>query len=352
MTLLDDIHFGNPLSQWLLAALAFAVTFTVLPLLRRTLMRRAQRIAGDHHGVDLILLLIQRTRWFFLLLVALYAAGRFLELPSRLDRIADVVIVAAFWLQVALWGSAAVKHLLGRREGRVLVGLGERQSGMISVLTVIGQGAVYVVALLLALDNLGVNITTLVAGLGIGGIAVALAVQTMLGDLLASLSITLDKPFDIGDWLRVGEVEGTVEHIGIRSTRLRSLTGEQIIFSNTSLTSGRVHNLGRMPERRSLLTIGIAYDTPSEQLARVSPLVEAAVRGVAETRFEVCHFKTFGDSALQFEIIYFVTSPTDARYKFSRINDEVNRRIHAALTGAGIAFAYPTRTVILRQDRS
>ena len=157
-------------------------------------------------------------------------------------------------------------------------------------------------AVLLALDNIGVNITALVAGLGVGGIAVALAVQTILGDVLGSLSITLDRPYEVGDWLKFDDIDGVVESINVRSTRLRSVSGEQVIVSNADMLKSRVHNLGRMPERRSLFTLGIAYETSAEKLARVSPTVEAAITGVAGTRFEYCLFKSFGESALSFEV--------------------------------------------------
>ena len=342
MNMLGHVYLGNPLSQWLLAVVAFSVTFTVLPLVRRFVMQRAHVIAGETPppGVDLVLLLIRRTRWFFLVIVALYVAGRFLELPGRLDRLADVLIVVVFWWQVAVWGSAAAKQMLARRDSL--------QRSMQHVLTVVAQGAIYAIAVLLALDNLGVNITTLVAGLGIGGIAVALAVQTVLGDLLASLSITLDKPFSVGDLLRVDEIEGVVEFIGVRSTRLRSVTGEQIIIANADLLKSRVRNLGRMPERRTMLQLGIAYETPPEHLAAMSALVQRAVETVQGTRFEYCALRQFGESALQFEVVYFVPDWNLARWHFVAINDAVNRAIHAAIVAQGIRFAYPTRTVMLK----
>jgi small-conductance mechanosensitive channel len=224
-----------------------------------------------------------------------------------------------------------------------------RQSGSMSVLLFVARVAIFALAVLLALDNLGVNITALVAGLGIGGIAIALAVQTVLGDLLASLSITLDKPFRVGDLLRLDDIEGTVEFIGVRSTRLRSVTGEQVIIANADLLKSRVRNLGRMPERRALFQLGVAYETPPEKLAAVSEIVQRAVESVAGTRFEYCALRHFGEHALGFEVVYFVPDWDNARLRFVEINDAVNRAIHAAFVAAGIAFAYPTRNVIVRQ---
>jgi small-conductance mechanosensitive channel len=216
------------------------------------------------------------------------------------------------------------------------------------VLLFIARVAIFAFATLLALDNLGVNITALVAGLGIGGIAIALAVQTVLGDLLASLSIAFDKPFQPGDLLRLDDIEGTVEHIGVRSTRLRSVSGEQIIIANADLLRSRLRNLGRMPERRMLFTVGVAYETAPAKLEKVSSIVEQAIGSVEGTRFEYCAFRTFSDSSLNFEIVYFVPDWDLARSRFVAINDAVNRSIHAAFAREGVEFAYPTRTIINR----
>jgi len=163
------------------------------------------------------------------------------------------------------------------------------------------------VALLLALDNLGVEIKPLLAGLGIGGIALALAVQTVLADLLASLSIALDKPFGLGDFLTVDDVQGSVEHIGVKSTRLRSLSGEQIIVANSDLLKARVRNFGRMQERRALFQLDVHYETPVATLAAVPRAVREIIEGTPDTRFDRCHLLRCTDKALQFEAVYFVT---------------------------------------------
>ena len=171
---------------------------------------------------------------------------------------------------------------------------------------------------------------------------------TILGDLLASLSIMLDKPFEVGVWLRIDDIEGTVEKIGVKSTRLRSFSGEQLVLSNADILSCRIRNMGRMPERRSLFTLGVTYETTPEKLQRVPSLVEEAISSVAGTRFEYCVFRQFGASALEFEIVYFVPNPADARFKFLKIVDAVNRRIHADFAVNGIEFSYPTQTVYVK----
>ena len=348
--MLDQVFLGNPLRTWLLAAAAFVGVLLLLPLLRQFVIARVRRIRQEDRPpwADLVLLLITRTRRLWIFIAALYAAERLLDLPDHIERISSAVIIVVAWLQAAVWGVAMIEFLLRNRQAKLTAEGAQRQSGSISVLMFVARMVLFALALLLALDNLGINITALVAGLGIGGIAIALAVQTILGDLLASLSITLDKPFEEGDWLRIDDLEGTVEHIGVKSTRLRSVSGEQIVLSNADLLKSRVRNMGRMPERRALFQFGVAYETPPQKLAEVAHIVEKAISGVAGTRFEYCKLRQFGDSALQFEVVYFVPKPATARYKFLDIGDEVNRRIHAAFSEQGIAFAYPTRTVVVR----
>lgn len=346
-----QLFLGNTLRDWLIATAAFAVCFFVLPTLRAFVMSRARHLADREAPpwIDLALLLIKRTRAVFLWIVALYVGERFLALPAQVERISASLIVITFWIQSALWGIAAVEFFLKQRQERMLAAGEVRQSGSMSVLLFVARVAIFALAVLLALDNLGVNITALVAGLGIGGIAIALAVQTVLGDLLASLSITLDKPFRVGDLLRLDDIEGVVEFIGVRSTRLRSVSGELVVISNADLLKSRVRNLGLMPERRVLFQLGIAYETQPAQVAQVAKLVEAAVCSVAGTRFEYCALRQFGESALNFEVLYFVPDWDASRFRFVFINDEVNRKIHETLTARGIAFAYPTRTVFVRQ---
>lgn len=351
MEMLGRVYFGNPLADWLLAALAFLVCFFVLPSIRLFVVARSRRWAGHEAPVwiNLVLLLLTRTRRWFLVVVAFYVAERFLALPQRVEDVSTALIVLTFWMQAALWGVAAVEFTLKQRQDRMIAAGELKQSGSMSVLLFVARAAIFALAVLLALDNLGVNITALVAGLGIGGIAIALAVQTMLGDLLASLSITLDKPFRVGDLLRFDDIEGVVEFIGVRSTRLRSLSGEQVIIANADLLKTRIRNLGRMPERRVLFQLGVVYETPPAKLDAVSDVVRRAVESIQGTRFEYCAFRTFGESSLNFEVVYFVPDWDQARFRFIKINDEVNRAIHAAFAAEGIVFAYPTRSVIVRQ---
>jgi len=200
----------------------------------------------------------------------------------------------------------------------------------------------------MALDNLGIDVTALVAGLGIGGVAVALAVQNVLGDLFASLSIILDKPFVIGDFLVIGEYMGSVEYVGLKTTRVRSLSGEQLVFSNSDLLKSRIRNYGRMYERRVVFNIGVTYDTPRELLKRIPGMIRAAVEAQDKTRFDRSHFMKYGDYALQFETVYYVLSPDYNVYM--DIQQAIYLIIHEDFEQNHIDFAYPTQTLIVTRS--
>lgn len=341
-TLLDYRFLDNPLSDWLLAALAFLFTFLVIPFVRGRIHAHRARFAGVTRlpGLDLLSLLVSRTSRLVLLIVALYFAEKILDLPAKVDRVFDVIIIVGAWIQVGLWATTALRFAIGRRSGSS----GEGAVAATSILMFGAQLLLWAVLVLLALDNLGINITALVAGLGVGGVAVALAVQTLLGDLFGSLSIAFDKPFVVGDALRIDDVEGTVEHIGLKSTRLRSVTGEQVILANADVLKSRVHNLGRMPERRQIFRLRISHDTPPEKLDGVPMLVERAIRARPGTRFLQSLLITIGADALEFETIYYLENRPDV--PVGKTIDAINRGILREFAAAGIRLAYPTQQVI------
>ena len=340
--LLDFELLGNSVLRWSLALLAFVATFTVLPILRRYISALRKRDAKTHQFLDFASLTAQHTTTLFLWSVALWAADVVLTLPPGLDQALRYLITVVVWIQVGIWLGTIAGYYIDRRRA---LSTDQSHATSLTVVQFVVKLTIWTVVLLVALDNLGVNITALVTGLGIGGIAVALAVQTVLGDLLASLSIAFDKPFAVGDVLGIGPETGRVEHIGVSSTRLRSLSGEQIIVSNADLLKSRLHNFGRMYERRVVFTIGLTYETQREKLRRIPGIIEAAVRAHEKTRFERSHFTTFGPSALIFESVYFVL---DADYiLYADIQQEVNFRIHEELQRLGVQFAYPTQRLLL-----
>jgi small-conductance mechanosensitive channel len=293
---------------------------------------------------DTVVDLLGRTKPFFLLTLAVVTGAHVLALPAQVSQGLRTLAVLAFLWQAGIWSSAAARAVLERyRRERLEADRGA--ATMIGALGFIVQVGLWSAVVLLALDNLGVDITALVAGLGVGGVAVALAVQNILGDLFASLAIVLDKPFVLGDFIIVGDLLGTVEHIGLKTTRVRALSGEQLIFSNADLLSSRIRNFGRMYERRVVFQIGVTYQTPRGKLEAIPGIIRDAITAQDGTRFDRSHFAAYGDSALSFESVYYVLSPDYNRYM--DIQQAINLRIHERFEGEKIEFAYPTQTLFL-----
>ncbi|MCX8093619.1 MAG: mechanosensitive ion channel family protein [Candidatus Goldbacteria bacterium] len=217
--------------------------------------------------------------------------------------------------------------------------------GVLVVLKVLIWGLGFI----LILDNLGYKVSTVLAGLGIGGIAVALAAQTIFKDLFSYFIIIFDKPFEVGDFIIVGDLMGTVETIGLKTTRIRSISGEEMIFSNSDLTDSRVKNFKRMYNRRVVFSIGVTYDTPLEKLKQIPGIIKNIIESIKDTKFDRAHFFKYGDFALIYEVVYFVMSSDYNRYM--DIQQEINFKIKEEFDRLKIEFAYPTQTVYLNNVR-
>jgi len=202
---------------------------------------------------------------------------------------------------------------------------------------------IYGLGAVLLLSNLGFNISALITGLGIGGVAVALAASAVLGDLFAYISIMFDKPFVIGDFLIVGDFLGVVEHIGIKTTHMRSLGGEQVIFSNKDLTDSRIRNYKRMQQRRVLFKLGVTYATALSRMKEIPGVIKTIIEKVKDTRFDRAHFSSFGDFNLEIEIVYYVLASDYNKYM--NIQQEINFAIKEEFEKRKIEFAFPTQTV-------
>ena len=344
LAFLDRTYLGNSVKTWLIAVLVTVVVLAVLALVRRVLERRLGRlVARTRTDIDdLAVDLLRMTKFFFPLFIALYIGSRTLAMTAILDRVIRGAMVIALLVQFALWGNAVISFWITRyMQSRMKEDAAAATT--IGALRFIAKLVLWTAVLLLALDNLGLDITTLVAGLGVGGIAVALALQSVLGDLFASLSIVLDKPFVIGDFIIVGDFLGTVEHIGLKTTRLRSLSGEQLVFSNGDLLSSRVRNYKRMAERRIVFGFGVVYQTPAGQLEAIPGMVREVIESLEKTRFDRAHFKGFGNFSLDFEVVYYVLVPDYNIYM--DIQQQINLALYRQFEEKGIEFAYPTQTL-------
>lgn len=341
---LETALFGNTLLE-LLSALGVALAIILVALvIKRVVIRRiavvAQRTSTRFD--DALIKALERTRLWIIAVPALWFSTRALELPERLDNGLQAAASLAVLLQAGIWIAALLDFWIERSRQRAMDTTGS-DSASLSALSFIGKLLLWSILLLMALDNLGVDITAMVAGLGVGGVAVALAVQNILGDLFASLSIVIDKPFVIGDFIIIDEYMGTVEHVGLKTTRLRSLGGEQLVFSNSDLLKSRLRNYKRMRERRIVFSFGILYETPADLLEAVPGTVRQLIEREQMVRFDRAHFASFGDSAYNFEVVYWMLDPDYNLYMDTQ--QRINLGIVRAFAERGIGFAYPTRTL-------
>lgn len=334
--------WGNSLGRWLIALALVLLVGVVVPAVRARLERRLRAGAAGHAVLGYGAEILAGTRRSILLLLALFIGARAVELPAKVDAALTTLTAVALLLQVTLWAQRVFNVWLGNYEQRARHGDGG-DATIVGLISFVGRTAIWAIALLMILDNLGFNITTLVASLGIGGVAIALAVQNVLADLFASLSIGLDKPFVVGDFIIVDDLMGTVEHVGLKTTRLRSLSGEQLVFSNGDLLKSRIRNYKRMYERRIVFTFGVVYDTPRETLARLADEVRAIIEAQPKTRFDRAHFFRFGEFSLDFEVVYFVLDPDYNLYM--DIQQAINLAIMARFEALDVGFAFPTSTL-------
>jgi len=338
--------FENSLLAWLIAGTVAVAALILFLSIRRFARRYHERQQKTPKGelLEIAARVLGRTTLLFFVVVAIFVGLKTLTTgPESRAFINSAITIALFW-QTGIWVAAGAGAWLDRK--RLLSLASDKAAiGSLGIISFLVNVVIWALVLLLTLDNLGVNITALVAGLGIGGVAVALALQNVLGDLFAALSIALDQPFIVGDFLSVDEFLGSVEYIGIKSTRLRSLSGEQIIISNSDLLGSRVRNYGRMSERRVVFGVGITYDTPVEKLEELPKIIREIVNSQGDTRFDRAHFAKHGDWALEFEAVYFVLSADFNRYM--DIQQSINLELHRSLGALGIEFAYPTRKVFL-----
>ncbi len=351
MEFLQTPFYGNPVWRWLAAVGVILFTWAALQIAIRVTIRHLRKIAERTTGQldDLLVALLHKTRFFLVFIISAYAGSRFLALPAGASEGLHTAFVIALLIQAGFWSNGLVGFWLTRILKRRL-GESAATATSLAALGFLAKLVLWLLILLVALDNMAVDITGLVAGLGIAGIAVALGVQSVFKDVFASLSIIVDKPFVIGDFIAVADMWGTVERIGLKTTRVRSLSGEQLIFSNGDLLDSRLRNYQRMTERRIAFTFALAYNTPTALLEEVPALVKALIESVPGVRFDRCHLKSFGDSGLLYETVYFVLTAGYAEY----MNDQqaINLGILRAFEARSIRFAYPTRTIYVRNADS
>ncbi|TRX76829.1 mechanosensitive ion channel family protein [Pseudomonas mangiferae] len=342
---MENWIFGFDQQRLLDACLVSGVSIVSYLILRAVLGVLSRRLATfstrhDNAWYGFASEVLANTNRLLLAVFSLQIGLKLVELSPRWESTFNHGWFIALALQLALWVDAGV------RLWTVNYINNERHNPVTSVIIAyMVRGALWSVSLLAVLSNLGVNITAFVASLGVGGIAVALAVQTMLSDLFASLSIGVDKPFERGDFVVFGDIAGTIEHIGMKTTRIRSLSGEQIVCSNAELLKQTLHNYKRMAERRIVFGFGLSYRTPVEKVREMPGVVERIIRSTPDTRFDRAHLLAFEQTALRFEVVYIVLTADYNRYM--DIQQHINLEIMQALSERDIQFAFPTQNLVM-----
>jgi small-conductance mechanosensitive channel len=347
LAFLEFEAFGSSLLNWGVAVLVLLLAHPALKLALSLVAGRLEALSRRVPGRadELVGILLRRTKGIVVFIVAAWIAALTLspDWAARMGLLARLAIL----LQVGFWAAHAVNWFIARYRSRQIEEDPGAATAMGAIAFLVRLG-VWSVVVLSALSVMDFEIGPALAGLGVGGIAVALAVQNILGDLFASLSIVFDRPFVIGDFIIVGDHMGTVEHVGLKTTRVRSLSGEQLVFSNSDLLNSRVRNFKRMDERRILFGFGVQYDTGYEKLNRIPGIVREIIEDTENTRFDRAHFAEFGDSSLDFEVVYFMTVPDFNSYRDAQ--QTINLELYRRLGEMGVDFAFPTRTLHLHLD--
>lgn len=340
------------ITPYIAAFVIFAVLSGIFWLIREVIVAQAKHLSKRTTSDvdDVVVEVAESIHSIFYTVVALYIALQLFVLPGWADVTATTVFLVVVTWQVIRALGRFIQYGAQRFIEKDEDGDGEidpNAATASSMVRLLSQIVLWSLGLIFILSNLGIEVTSLIAGLGIGGIAIAFALQSILGDLFSSFSIYLDKPFRVGDYIVVGDSSGTVEKVGIKTTRIRTLQGEELVIPNGELTSSRIQNFKRMQQRRNSIDFGVLYETPREKVARIPDLVREAFEKVGEGEFDRVHFTTFGDSALGFTVAYYVNSSDYV--DFLNVQEAFNLNLMEVFEREGIEFAYPTQTLYIKK---
>jgi len=346
-----ESFFNNSLSDYMIALGVWTGLVFLFSFAKRVGVSKLQKAAAKtvNDFDDMLANLLGKIKPIVFIVIALYVASLRLNLDDTIRFIIRQMMVIVVTLQAVIFFQEIAGFGVSRTYKRIKP---DDPSGEVisKNIVIVFRWVLWSIAALFVLDNLGINITALVAGIGIGGIAIAMASQAILGDAFSALSIFVDKPFQVGDFIIVGDMLGSVEHVGIKTTRIRSLFGEQLIFSNSDLTSSRIKNYKRMEVRRISFKIGVVYQTSALQVKKIPQLVKEICKKIDNIKLDRVHFSSFGDYALIYEIVYYVLSPDYNIYMDKQ--QEINFALKDVFEREKIDFAYPTQTVHITKSES
>jgi len=348
VNVLQSVYLGNSIQAYLVGLGIFIAGVVVLVILEKLIIRRIRKFTEqtETNLDDLFFKAVEKTLIPLLYLGALYIAVNQLELTVGVVKLVSSLAVIFITVQITrlvLFIAVFFLDQAWQKTGETATGV-RISKGIVTLLKL----GVWSIAGVFILDNLGYNISAVVAGLGISGIAVALAAQTILGDLFNYFVILFDRPFKRGDFVIIDDFLGVIVHIGIKTTRIQSLWGEELVFSNTDLTSSRIKNYKKMEKRRVLFKLGVTYQTTSEQIKKIPQIIRGIIEKVEDTIFDRAHFQSYGDFSLDIESVYYVIG--NDYNKYMDIQQQINFAIKEAFEKEGIEFAYPTRTLFINKE--
>lgn len=344
---MDRLFFNNSLQDWFIALCIVIGTVIGVAIAGGALIRRLKKAAErtSTQYDDILILAVEKFIFPLLYLGGIYAALSYLTLPPKADKWTHWLLLLLYTYFILRIITGIIQYMvtsfLSKQEGA------ETKQKQARGFIIIAKFIVWVMGFVFVLDNLGFNVSAIIAGLGVGGIAIALAAQTVLGDLFSYFIIFFDRPFEIGDNIMFDKEQGTVEYIGVKSTRIRTLNGQLLICSNKDLTNARVNNFKNMSKRRVLLRIGVVYKTPAHVLEAMPEMVKSIVTAHEQVEYDRGHFVGFGESSLDLEFVYFIMAP---EYKtYMDVQQAINLTILRTFEREGIQFAYPTRTLYVQE---
>ena len=345
---LNQTLWGNTAERYLIAVGIFIAGIVLIKIFKTIVLYRLKKWADKTETTldDFLIKGVEKSIVPLLYYGIFYVAVTSLILNPQFQKILQIVSLVILTFFIVRFVSSTIMFTLTyfiKKQER-----GDEKARQLRGMTVLINVFVWVIGIVFLMDNLGFNISAVVAGLGIGGIAIALAAQAILGDLFSYFVIFFDRPFEVGDFIIVGDKVGAVEYTGIKTTRIRALSGEQLVFSNTDLTNSRIHNYKKMERRRVVFKLGVIYQTTAEQLESIPKIVREIIESQQDITFDRGHFATYGDFSLNFEFVYYVTG---ADYnKYMDIQQSINMKIYRTFEEKGIEFAYPTQTVFVNKE--
>lgn len=340
--------WGNSVQQYALSFAIFITLLIVCKVFETHIVHHLKKLSEttDTDVDDTVVRVLDEIPLLFFMVVAIYYPITLLNVPAIVDKVASAIFIIALVVQAVISTSKLLEFF-----ARKLLFKNEKEAAknvtIFNGFKLIAEIAIWSIGIILILSNLGVDVSSLVASLGIGGVALALASQKVLGDMFSSFSIFIDKPFEVGDMIKVGNDMGSVKKIGLKTTRIQTLDGQELVIGNEELTSSRIHNFKKMKRRRIRFTLGVTYDTPSRKLRKIPEMLTEMFETEEGATLDRVHFKSFNDSSLDFEIVYHVESQDYAEYM--DIQQRVNLDIVDTFNKAKIEFAFPSRTVYLQK---